>query len=88
MRKASIVLGTLIIAWLAGGSPARADYDYAWCLQEGGYGYPGECSYRTREQCLQSVSGRKGYCAQNPAYAVTRLPPQATLRGRHHPSYQ
>ena len=82
MRKVQFLLGTMVLVWLAGGSPARADY--AWCIQDGEYGYPGDCSYQTREQCLLSASGRKGYCAQNPAYQVTR-PPQ--LRARRAPPY-
>lgn len=72
MRKAQFVLGTIVLIWLAAGSPARADY--AWCIQDAEYGYPGDCSYQTREQCLLSVSGRKGACAQNPAYLVARPP--------------
>jgi hypothetical protein len=86
MRNVQFVLGTMVLAWLAGGSPARADYDYAWCIQDSEYGYPGDCSYQTREQCLLSASGRKGFCGQNPAVAARPQlsPPQ---RGRHVPPY-
>ena len=87
MRKAQFVLGTIVLVWLAGGSPARADYDYPWCIQDSEYGYPGDCSYQTREQCLLSASGRKGFCAQNPAHLVVRPPLQPSLRGRHVPPY-
>jgi len=80
MLKAQFVLGITALVWLAGGSPARADY--AWCIQDSEYGYPGDCSYQTREQCQLSASGRKGFCGPNPA-AVTRPPP--ALRGRHVP---
>ena len=59
MGKAQFVLGTIVLVWLAGGSPARADYDYAWCIQNSEYGYPGDCSYQTREQCQMSASGRR-----------------------------
>ncbi|MBR1030374.1 DUF3551 domain-containing protein [Bradyrhizobium liaoningense] len=62
---------------------ARADYDYAWCIQNSEYGYPGDCSYQTREQCQMSASGRKGYCAQNPAQVAVRPPLQPSLRGRY-----
>ena len=86
MRKVQFVLGTIALVWLAGGSPARADYDYAWCIQDSEYGYPGDCSYQTREQCLLSASGRKGSCAQNPAVA-TRPQLSPSLRGRHVPPY-
>jgi hypothetical protein len=84
MRKVQVVLGAIALMWLVGGSPARADY--AWCIQDSEYGYPGDCSYQTREQCLLSASGRKGFCAQNPAVAARPLPPPA-LRGRHVPPY-
>jgi hypothetical protein len=86
MRKAQFVLGTIILAWFASGSPALADYDYAWCIQDSEYGYPGDCSYQTREQCLLSVSGRKGYCGQNPAIAM-RPALQPPVRARHVPPH-
>jgi len=82
MRKMQFVLGAMVLAWLSGGSPARADY--AWCIQDSEFGYPGDCSYQTREQCLLSVSGRKGACAQNPAM-FTRPSPTPALRGRYVP---
>ncbi|TWB06973.1 uncharacterized protein DUF3551 [Bradyrhizobium stylosanthis] len=84
MRKAQFVLGITALVWLAGDSPARADY--AWCIQDSEYGYPGDCSYQTREQCRLSVSGRKGFCGPNPA-VVTRPPLPPALRGRHVPPY-
>lgn len=76
MRKAQFVLGTMVLVWLAGGSPARADY--AWCIQDSEYGYPGDCSYQTREQCLLSASGRKGFCGQK--RHLSRLREPGTLR--------
>lgn len=85
MRRTQCVLGVLILAGLAGVDPARADYP--WCIQDSEYGYPGDCSYQTREQCQFSVSGRKGYCAQNPAAIATRPPPQPSPRGRRHPPF-
>lgn len=83
MRKVQFVLGTMALVWFAGGEPARADYDYAWCIRDSEYGYPGDCSYQTREQCLLSVSGRKGSCAQNPTLLAARPSPQPALRARH-----
>ncbi|WP_456756452.1 DUF3551 domain-containing protein [Bradyrhizobium sp. USDA 4461] len=35
--------------------PASAP-DFPWCVQ--GSGYPGDCMYQTRTQCLASASGR------------------------------
>jgi Protein of unknown function (DUF3551) len=72
MRRTQFVLGAIILAGLAGATPARADYDYPWCIQGSEYEYPGDCSYQTRDQCLLSVSGRKGYCAENPRVLFRR----------------
>ncbi|OAF08887.1 DUF3551 domain-containing protein [Bradyrhizobium neotropicale] len=85
MRKTQLALGALVLAGLAGIEPARADYDYPWCIQGAAYDYPGDCSYQTREQCLASVSGRKGYCGQNPAFLLARPPLQPSPRGRRFP---
>lgn len=87
MRKAQFVLGITILAGLAGFCPARADYGYAWCIQDSEYGYPGDCAYQTREQCQLSVSGRKGACAPNPALLVSRPPLRPAPYGRHVPPY-
>ena len=85
MRKAQFVLGTVVFVWLAGGGPARADYDYPWCIQDAEYGYPGDCSYQTRAQCLQSVSGQQGSCGENPRFVLNR-PPQPLMRRKPRPS--
>lgn len=84
MRKTRLallaLLGATMTAGLASGGPARADYDYPWCIQGGDYDYPGECAYQTREQCLASVSGRKGYCGENPRFLFPKPPPQPQPR--------
>lgn len=74
MRK----LGFAVITMLAAGSaivanpaPARA-YDYPWCVQGRGWGYPGECAYQTYGQCMASASGRDVYCGVNPRVAFNR----------------
>ena len=82
MGKAQFVLGTIVLVWLAGGSPARADYDYAWCIQNSEYGYPGDCSYQTYAQCQASASGRNLYCNVNPRAALNQQP-----RGRVYRDY-
>jgi hypothetical protein len=86
MRKAQFVLSTAVLMCLAGLSPARAESDYPWCIQDAEFGYPGDCSYRTREECLLSVSGRQGYCGQNPA-EILRPQIQPPPRNRHVPPY-
>ena len=82
MRKTQLALGVIILAGVAGTCPARADYDYPWCITDSEYGYPGDCSYQTRQQCLLSASGRKGYCDVNPRFVPRSSPQQPTPRGR------
>lgn len=85
MRKtvsAMIVLGGLVLAGFAGAGPAAA-YDYPWCAQGRGYGYPGECAYRTLQQCQASVSGRLLTCGINPYVAFNQPPRRYPRRHRH-----
>jgi hypothetical protein len=74
----SVVL-TAAAATLSGATPAAA-YDYAWCIQGGGWGVPGDCSYRSYAECLASASGRRVSCNVNPRAAFSRAP----RRERHH----
>jgi hypothetical protein len=84
MRNAMLAILAFLAAGaatIAGSGPAAA-YDYPYCLQGGGWGYPGDCSYRSYGQCLASVSGRRGYCNVNPRFAYGRAP-----RGRYYRDY-
>ncbi|WP_461349464.1 DUF3551 domain-containing protein [Bradyrhizobium sp. USDA 4451] len=56
------------IAWYVTGIPASAR-DFPWCVQGRGVGYPGDCMYQTRAQCLASASGRNVTCGFNPRAA-------------------
>jgi hypothetical protein len=74
MGRAKIVMMALAaggVVMLVGPSPAAA-YDYPWCIQGGGWGIPGDCSYQTDEQCLASASGRRVWCNINPRVAFER----------------
>lgn len=85
MRNATTMmamLGAAVFAGVAGATPAAA-YDYPWCAQGQGYGYPGECAYATYEQCLASVSGRYLYCGINPRFAYRQPQPVPPRRYRH-----
>jgi hypothetical protein len=73
MLKSSI----LSAAFVAGGmllspAPAANAQDYRWCVQGKGVGYPGDCSYATRAQCLASAAGRNVDCGLNPRAAYGR----------------
>ena len=52
-------------------TPASA-MDYPYCLQGRQTGYPGECSYRTYQQCQASASGRDAFCGINPRVAYNQ----------------
>ena len=68
MAMASLVFG---IAMTAGAAPAAAR-EYPWCIQGGGWGYPGECNYATYQQCQAAASGRYVACGVNPVFAFDR----------------
>ncbi|CAL80709.1 conserved hypothetical protein; putative signal peptide [Bradyrhizobium sp. ORS 278] len=73
MRKVMMMAAGLVgVALVSGGdaTPAAAGgYDYPWCVQGRGVGYPGDCSYQTLEQCKASASGRGVACGINPRVA-------------------
>jgi hypothetical protein len=83
MRNEMLALLALsTVAAVAGTAPAAA-YDYPFCAQGRGVGYPGECSYSNYQQCLASASGRGLYCNVNPRAALN----QAPRRGRYYQDY-
>jgi hypothetical protein len=49
-----------------GAAPARAA---RYCLQGDHWGYPGNCSFSTYQQCTATASGTRAYCGINPKYA-------------------
>jgi hypothetical protein len=76
MRKFGFVVTTMLatgFATFASSLPAAA-YDYPWCTQGRGVGYPGDCSYQTYNQCMASASGRNLYCGVNPRFAFAQGP--------------
>lgn len=63
----TIILATaLAIGTLVGtGAPAAAQ-DYAYCLQGRQAGYPGDCSFKSFQQCKAAASGTEATCGRNP----------------------
>ena len=85
MRNAMLVATALLaagVAMVAGPTPAAA-VDYPWCIQGGGWGIPGDCSYRSYAQCMASASGRFVYCNVNPRVAFG----QQQRRERYYRNY-
>jgi hypothetical protein len=71
MRNAMLAILALAAAGtatVAGSGPAAA-FDYPYCIQGGGWGVPGDCSYRSYAECMASASGRRVYCNINPREA-------------------
>jgi Protein of unknown function (DUF3551) len=74
MRNAMLALLALCSAAAAtlGGPTPAAAIDYPWCIQGGGWGVPGDCSYRSYAECMATASGRRVYCNANPRMAFDR----------------
>jgi len=74
MRNVMLAMAALLAAaaaTIAGSGPAAA-IDYPWCIQGGGWGIPGDCSYRSYAECMATASGRRVYCNINPRVAFGR----------------
>ncbi len=64
--------GPLVAAALLAGlgsvpTPALAAPSYPWCAKFATTA--GECSFYSREQCMETLSGIGGFCQQNPGYS-------------------
>lgn len=71
MMMAILASSVFGVAAIASTTPASAR-EYPWCIQSGGWGYPGECSYDTFRQCQAAASGRYVSCGTNPVFAFDR----------------
>ena len=84
MRNAMLAILAMVAAGaatMAGSDPAAA-IDYPYCIQGGGWGVPGDCSYRSYAECMASASGRRVYCNVNPRVAFGQA-----RRGRPYRNY-
>jgi hypothetical protein len=78
MQKSMLIVSALLVtgaATIAGSAPAAA-VEYPYCIQGGGFGVPGECSYRSYAECQASASGRRVYCGINPRFTLNRRAPR------------
>jgi hypothetical protein len=81
MRLSMMIMSAALAAaatMTAGVGPAAAS-DFPYCLQGRDTGIPGDCSFRTRAECMASASGRQASCNVNPRVAFRRA-----QRHRHH----
>lgn len=99
MRRFVLMAAALAGAGVLSGVGARpaAAYEYPWCVQGRGVGYPGDCAFQTYAQCQASASGRLVSCGVNPVVAFARArqglpsyideappPPPRRHHHRHH----
>jgi hypothetical protein len=65
-----VLIGVLFLIFcFAEARPAHAE---RYCLQGDQWGYPGNCSFPTYNQCRASASGTRAHCGVNPRYAHQR----------------
>jgi hypothetical protein len=81
MQKTVLGIAAILIFGLALTSGPAAARDYPYCIQGGGWGVPGDCSYRSYGECQASASGRLVYCSVNPRFAFN----QQSRRPRPYP---
>ncbi|SDS46251.1 DUF3551 domain-containing protein [Bradyrhizobium canariense] len=43
-----------------------------YCLQGSQWGFPGNCQFHSRRQCMATASGTNSTCGINPRYAHAR----------------
>jgi Protein of unknown function (DUF3551) len=81
-----LALTTLALVLATGAPDARATSHHhghlaapmvqdRYCLQGRNYGYPGDCSFSTFEQCQATASGTDSGCGINPMAAYARQRP-------------
>jgi hypothetical protein len=58
-----VTFATLVV--MAMSSPAQAASD-RYCLQGRRWGFPGNCQFATRHQCMAAASGTNAHCGINP----------------------
>jgi Protein of unknown function (DUF3551) len=84
--RTGLLLGATLVGLASVAIPAAAAPSYPWCARYSTTG--GECSFYTREQCMETLSGIGGSCTQNPGYtgpaASDTGPYNSALRSRRH----
>jgi hypothetical protein len=80
------LIGAALFAALAGSAtPAAAAPSYPFCARYSTSG--GECSFNTREQCMETLSGIGGSCTENPGYAGP-IPSESSGAYNYSPRYR
>jgi hypothetical protein len=75
-----VFLGLLFAGTTFGNVRPVAAVEYPYCIQGGGFGVPGDCSYRSYAECQASAAGRFVYCNVNPRFAYGRQQRRMPIR--------
>ena len=77
MRRVILLLVSVaaltIVAFPAQAQRQRIAQD-RYCLQGRHWGFPGNCQFATRAQCMAAASGTNAFCGVNPRHAFARGP--------------
>ncbi|MCK1279258.1 DUF3551 domain-containing protein [Bradyrhizobium sp. 61] len=65
----TLLTAAVFLAFLEPVLAAEAD---RYCLRGRNWGFPGNCQFAARSQCLAAASGTNAYCGINPRYAAPR----------------
>jgi hypothetical protein len=69
MRRLAHLSFAFMLSVTAFAVSTDAAYAARYCLQGRHWGYPGNCTFQTRAQCMTSASGTNATCGINPRYA-------------------
>jgi hypothetical protein len=68
----SVLASLTMLVFVVVSVPAQAAEADRYCLRGRHAGFPGNCQFATRPQCLAAASGTNAYCGINPRYASSR----------------
>jgi hypothetical protein len=65
----AVAVAGLVLAAVSGTAKAAQPAARKYCLQGPQWGFPGNCQFSSRRQCMASASGTIASCGINPRYA-------------------
>jgi len=73
MRRVILLLTSItVLVAVAPTVQAQRTAHAKWCLQGRSWGFPGNCQFATREQCMATASGTNSTCGVNPHWAFAQ----------------
>jgi hypothetical protein len=72
MRNVGLALIATVSVCSAVGATTASAMEFPYCLQGTDVSIPGDCQYRSYQDCIAAVSSRNLYCNINPRIAYGR----------------